>query len=379
MLAFARNPTALRDVENDLPQPVDPPVAPRAAAGWLALVGLVAVATFVLGEVMVRWVDPPILSDDFPIILGTPAMAADDSGAVRFVPRTQVRYALSTRHGLEYDVRFRTNNLGYVDERDYPLPASDARTLAFVGDSYSVGAEGGEPWVPRLRGLTAARIYNLGMPAAGVMHFERALASFSRVEPLAEIVIVATSDDFFRPLWRPLARPDGVCLCAPGVSDAECSRQEPLFRTIGAHDAPEAVQRTAEEVRRRSAAPRSALRDVLRGSKLLRFLARLPSLGRLLARRDLYAPNVEALRAIRARFPQATIRMVHVPDKHESAAGRYTVDVAQALAASRIDYFRVLERCPLQAAMYYPRDNHPNASGYASLMSCVAGYLDLRR
>lgn len=347
----------------------------RTLALGTILAGIVTLVTFGLGEVLVRLAKPRILSEDFAIILGTLPMQADDHGAVRFLPRAEGRYALATTHGLEYDVRFATNNHGYVDDHDYPLAQAGTRTIAFVGDSYSVGLEGGEAWVPKLRERTGTTLYNLGMPGTGVMHFDRALASFRRTAEFSEIVIVATSDDFFRPLWKPLAHQGGVRLCAPGVTDADCARRDPQFYTVGLDAPPIALQEAAAEVRRRFASSPSVVRSVLRMSALLRFLSRLPSAGQLVARYRAYEANVAALHAIRARFPNATIRMVHVPDKYESAAGRYTVDVAQTLGELRIGLLRVLDACPLSPGMFYPRDNHPNAAGYRKLAECVSNYL----
>jgi len=348
----------------------------RRAAHGLGLAGLVVVLSFGLGEAIVRIAGPRILNDDLPIILGSPAMRADELGAVRYLPRAVVRYALSTVAGLEYDVRFRTNNLGYVDDHDYPLPASGTRTIAFVGDSYGVGAEGGEPWVPSLRERTGATLYNLGTPATGIQHFERALAGFRQVAAFPEIVIIAISDDFHRPLWRPLINNQGVLMCAPGSADTDCTRQ--LLYGVGLDEPAAAVQQVAEALRRRLAAPPSPLRALLRRSALLRFLARLPAaFGSRPGRARAYEENVAALREIRARFPEATIRLVQVPDKYESAAGRYTLDVAKILEGTRIEYFSVLARCPLSQGQYYARDNHPNAEGYRKLASCVSTYLGL--
>ena len=348
----------------------------RRAAHGLALAGLVVLATFALGEAMVRIASPRILDDDLPIILGSPALRVDELGAVRYLPRTVVRYALSTVAGLEYDVRFQTNNLGYVDEHDYPLPAAGTRTIAFVGDSYGVGAEGGEPGVTRLRERSGATLSNLGTPATGVVHFERALAGFRQVAAMPEIVIVATSDDFYRPLWRPLVNKDGVLMCAPGSADAECTRQ--LLYAVGLDESPAAVQQAAQALRRRLAPAPSPMRAVLRRSALARFVAHLPAaLGKAAGRSRAYEENLAALRAIRARFPEATIRFVQVPDKYESAAGRYALDVAKILEGTGIEYFSVLARCPLPPGLYYARDNHPTAAGYRALASCVSAYLGL--
>ncbi len=346
-------------------------------AGSLLAIG-VLVSALGAGELAVRVLHPRQLDDDLGVILVSPAMRADGLGAVRFLPRTVVRYALDTTQGLEYDVRFRTNNLGYVDEADYPLPAAAGRrTVVIVGDSYSVGAEGGEPWVARLRGASGAALYGLGAPAGGVMHFERALASFRPVAAIPEIVIVATSDDFYRPLWRPLAREDGVHLCLAQDADSTCERHPPAFHRAEVDDSPARLRERAAAVRARYASRPSALRDLLRRSALLRFLARLPPAGNVLARLRSYQPNVEALRRIRRDFPDTPIRLVLVPDKYESAEGRYTVELGDLLEELRIDELRVLDRCPLAPGLYFARDNHPNAAGYRHLARCVGDFLRL--
>jgi hypothetical protein len=55
---------------------------------------------------------------------------------------------------IVYDVRFTTNDLGFIDHEDYSSDGdrpADAPRLVFVGDSYTAGFHGGTPWVPALR------------------------------------------------------------------------------------------------------------------------------------------------------------------------------------------------------------------------------------
>jgi hypothetical protein len=214
------------------------------------------------------------------------------------------------------------------------------------------------------------------VPATGVAHFERALAGFREAADIHEIVIVAISDDFFRPLWRPMSGPDGIRMCAPDVTDEQCAGQYPFAQAIGADDSQAALLARAADVRRRFAPEASFPRTVLQHSDLLRFLKRMALAARTLARRREFEPSVDALRRIRERFSAASIRMVHVPDRYETEARRYLVDLASSVESLGIDYFPVLSRCPIPAGMYYPNDNHPTTEGYRHLAACVTGYLE---
>jgi len=122
---------------------------------------------------------------------------------------------------IEYDVRYHTNNLGFIDDRDYPDPTATPPTsqqYAVVGNSFTAGIHGGKPWVPALRAdLTAAlgqtEVYNLGVEGTGMQHFADLLVSFARDRPFTHVVIVAISNDFQRPRWRPEMAPDGLHFC----------------------------------------------------------------------------------------------------------------------------------------------------------------------
>jgi hypothetical protein len=120
-------------------------------------------------------------------------------------------------------VRFRTNDLGFIDHEDYLVPGqsrADAPRYAFVGDSFTAGFHGGTPWVPALRDRARKtnpdlQIYNLGVSGTGFDHFGRLLKSFATDVDFSEIVILAISDDFERPFWPPPPRGNVHCRRSP--------------------------------------------------------------------------------------------------------------------------------------------------------------------
>ena len=69
---------------------------------------------------------------------------------VRWAADTPIRTLAVYGDRIPYDVRFETNDLGYIDHRDYgvesAVPVADR--WAFVGDSFTAGYHGGDPWVP---------------------------------------------------------------------------------------------------------------------------------------------------------------------------------------------------------------------------------------
>src|SRR5262245_9096556 len=149
----------------------------------------------------------------------------DDFGAIRFAPHRMVRSVIVYGHELEVDTRFQTNDLGFVDYRDYLPPAATGARYLFVGDSYAAGLEGEQPWIPALRDRLGIQAYALGIGGIGVLGFERVLQSISRQLSFTDVVFVAISDDFYRPLWRPLVRGNGFWICPDTMSEQACAER----------------------------------------------------------------------------------------------------------------------------------------------------------
>ena len=99
----------------------------------------------------------------------------DQNGAVHYEPNKKIRTVTVYNNKIEYDVHFNTNNLGFVDDKDYEYDnAPDKRRYAFVGDSFTAGYHAGASWVPKLRRNIEGeniKIFNLGVGGTGIKHF----------------------------------------------------------------------------------------------------------------------------------------------------------------------------------------------------------------
>lgn len=344
--------------------------------------GIALIVAFGLGEIAIRAVDPPLLWEDGRVILTSVGIVEDEFGSIRYPPNRQVRSILLSAHGADFDVRYATNDHGLIDHRDYGTNPGVSPSWAFVGDSFAAGVEGGEPWIPKLRDTYDLDIYNLGIGATGVMHFARILESEAETLAFDDIVIIAISDDFFRPLWSPLEEGDEIRICLDGEDQLTCRQRNPIAYLIEPELSDSAVLAHGEEVRGRAGGARTFSKRVvqfLKNSRLLLFTKRLADAAgerRALRTAELVG-NLAALDTIRSNFPDANIRMIQVPDKHEARHGRYDFDASEEVRGRGIEYFDALSGCKWPASFYHPRDRHLNATGYDALAECVADYLDL--
>lgn len=354
-------------------------------AHWAnAIVATVSLsASLAAAELVVRKFAPVSDTSGRFLMFSTPHYRVDDAGAVRYIANENVRSVSVYDGSIEYDVRYHTNNLGFIDDRDYADSATEAATperYAIVGNSFAAGVHGGKPWVPTLRSDLSAsigptRVYNLGVEGTGIQHFAALLASFARERPPTHIVIVAISNDFQRPRWVPVTSATEIHFCDP-ADVPRCQAGPPTSTVIGYNDsAAQILEHTRRVGRETSARAPSGgvierLRELARHSQLLRRASRLAK-ARSATRRKLVDSSFVALAGTRARFPGVPITFIHLPEKEEVQMNAYLFDPARRLEALGITYYPALRRCPWSRAMFLPRDNHPNAVGYQHVEQCV--------
>ena len=365
----------------------------QAVRTWLANTGLLLLslmACFAMGELVLRFLNSHALAEQ-AAMYSSPAFQFDRHGAVRYVPNEDIR-AIAVYNGIvAYDVRFHTNNIGLIDRDDYRKESDPGKSYyAFVGDSFSAGYHGGEPWIPRLRKQQKSsnvEIYNLGVDGTGITQFHKLLQSASEQLRITHIVILGISNDFQRGPWYPLTSLSEIRFCREHLLAAECLAAVPIVaRVIPPSASTQDVLRIAasmaeERKRTRGVAERGGgewnVRDMLRNSQLL------VSAGAAVRKVAPQAPfggevlnSLESLRKIKETFPDSEIHFIHLPEKQEVARAKYDLEaVGKAIAGIGIAYFPALKACQWSEEMFFVHDPHPNGAGYENISGCVSRYL----
>ena len=274
---------------------------------------------------------------------------------------------------VEYDYRFRTNNLGLVQDAD-AAPGPDS--LLLLGDSFTEGM-GAEPWF-RLVSPEIARLgyqpVNGGLLGTGWQQWlklERYLAAENL--RIRKLVVLFISDDYHRPVWN---FTPGALRCLSVL--ATCRPEESFFYRLPPGDAVPAWIAKVRAARApmlrkialnaRAAALLPASYHVYKYfSSRLRMRIDHGTLDR--AEQQSRAAIAELIRL----YGSDNVLFMHLPQKDEPDHPNETGIMEQAAirqAGGRlVDGFK---SCRMTPADYYPNDDHPNNSGYAKIAVCVS-------
>lgn len=299
------------------------------------------------------------------------ALVAGLGGAMHYQPLSRVRSKAVYDGVVEFDVTFPTNNLGYIDSIDYHRVPAD-RAVAVVGDSFTAGYHGGEPWVPKLRAIPELKgrmVYNLGVDGVGTKAF---LASLRRVESrlaFDTVLMIGISPDFTRPLLRPLERDGLLWLCPTDQTDEQCLATPTDLRALDPASPP-----TQEPAHLPGKSPLDFLRGIVRA-----VFPSLSSLQRnLRASLRLTAELPEAAAQTFADFRQwggdRTLVFLHIPLRDEAERQAFLTPLQEIAKAHGIRYVSGLE-CGFTVKDYMTRDMHPNAAGYDRIRACASAAL----
>jgi hypothetical protein len=311
----------------------------------------------------------------------SPTFEVDACGAVTFAKNAYIREVAVYNDTIEYDMGYKTNNFGFVDDIDYnknEIQNDNPQLYAFVGDSFTAGS-GGQPWVLELRKkLRSAKmdimIYNFSIPGAGLRHFLKLLETNLRKLTFTHIVILAISNDMNRPYYVPITENGKVYFWAPDRETREAclNADRPTGIIIGRNATErEIIARVKSIKRQRNNIKTAPIKNILNRSRFLALVAERLNVLFLTPGSENNAIDLAPLMRIRLLYPKAKIYFIHLPSKDEVKNGKYRIDLQNSVESLRISYYPALTLSRWSEDMFYKRDPHPNNVGYRNISDCV--------
>ena len=342
---------------------------------------------FLVCEIGMRLTTKFIHPDEKALLFSSQTFQLDPNGAVRFEPNKKIRSVAVYNNKIEYDVHFNTNNFGFIDDKDYKYDKNpDKKYYALVGDSFTAGFHGGEPWVPALRkniDQNKIEIYNLGVCGTGIDHFDRLLKSIRHQLYISHIIILAISGDIERRFWYPETDASEIRFYLENIEKSKHNKKPCTAKIINTNSTDKEILAVADKIyaEKREYAYNNGIKEILKRSELLIFLRRLIKNTILKYKNGSmrYSFSFEALRNIKKEFPSSEISFIHLPTKSEVINDEYYLNnIVKEIENIGIVYYPVLKKIDWQENMFHINDGHPNSLGYDNIKNIVLNYIFLK-
>ncbi len=267
-------------------------------------------------------------------------------------------------YNIEYDYRFRTNNLGLTQNDDV---LTGRKSLLLLGDSFTEG-QGAEPWF----GLTAPAIETLGFQPINGGVLGTGFGQWLKLTryltakgiDVRKIVVIFISDDYHRPVWN--ITPEVFhCLLASSLCRVDTSY---FYHLPSAQELPSWINRVRvargplrPQLEPRAAALLPATYSVYMYFRQLLTFAKAERQSRV------------AIRDLIATYGPENVAFLQLPQKDELDRGPDSLGLRarQAIEDAGGKLFDGFKLCGLTKADYYEHDNHPNRAGYSKIATCT--------
>jgi hypothetical protein len=269
---------------------------------------------------------------------------------------------------VEYDYRFRTNNLGLVQDFDV-LPERDS--LLLLGDSFTEG-QGAEPWFR----LVSSDIDQLGYQPINGGLLGTGFAQWLKLDRfltdhnlrVRKVLVLFISDDYHRAVWNFTAN-DFRCLSGSPLCHAE---ESAFYRLPPREELPSWIAKV-----RAARAP--MIKKIWREERAAALLPASYRVVKYFTNRALQARWQQAEQQSRAviaelikTYGPTNVAFLHLPQKNEIDSGPNDLGLSarraiQEAGGRLFDGFRL---CHLTVSDYYPTEGHPNSGGYGKIAAC---------
>jgi hypothetical protein len=353
---------------------------------WKAVAYVVGVVLFVLLslELLLRLTLPdPNYYWQFRFLYISPHAFQNRAESVwTYQPNTPIRevavYAVPSlfsqkpRVIVEYDCLMKSNNLGFLQERDV---STDEAWTVVIGDSFTQG-QGGCPWGDRLQARRPDDpILNAGLQGTGFAQWARTLAYLQQQGVrIKRILAIAISDDFKRETFN---WPDEVLNC---VDLDNCP-------TVGLNDTHSQLEsrsrdRFTERFGKISRFAQTRLYYHL-NAYLYKFVSNARQRVSTIVRgtetdeiADVHPDTGAALDWLKAQ--QVPVHVLMVPQRNEIGWLGTRADSRNAEAELKA-HVMPYSWCDLSGADFMPHDGHPNRGGYDKLADCADHILSVMK